>query len=57
VVPVETGVHVHIRDADALPAIVALADRGPGLRSLRLRRTDLGDRVAALTGRSLEGRG
>ncbi|HEY2702677.1 MAG TPA: ABC transporter ATP-binding protein [Candidatus Dormibacteraeota bacterium] len=56
-VAVEAGLRVRFSGAEALPAIVALADStGPGLRTLRLRRADLGDCFAALTGRALEER-
>ncbi len=56
-VAVEAGLRVRFTGAEALPAIVALADAAsPGLRALRLRRADLGDCFAALTGRALEER-
>jgi ABC-2 type transport system ATP-binding protein len=56
-VAVEGGVRVRFTGAEAPPALVALADTPPGaLRTLRLRRADLGDCFAALTGRALEER-
>jgi ABC-2 type transport system ATP-binding protein len=56
-VAVEAGLRVRFRGEAALPAIVALADSQPGgLRTVRLRRADLGDCFAALTGRALEER-
>jgi ABC-2 type transport system ATP-binding protein len=56
-VAVEAGLRVRFRGEAALPAIVALADsRTGGLRTVRLRRADLGDCFAALTGRALEER-
>jgi ABC-2 type transport system ATP-binding protein len=54
-VAVEGGLRVRFAEPAALPAIVALADSGGGLRALRVRRPDLGDCFAALTGRPLEG--
>ena len=58
VIVVEGGVRVRFGDAAALPALVALADTPDGaLRTLRVRRPDLGDRFAELTGRTLEGGG
>jgi ABC-2 type transport system ATP-binding protein len=55
-VAVEGGLRVRFTGPAALPALVALADGGGGLRSLRVRRADLGDSFAALTGRALEER-
>jgi ABC-2 type transport system ATP-binding protein len=55
-VAIEGGLRVRFTDPAALPALVTLADVGGGLRSLRVRRADLGDSFAALTGRALEGR-
>lgn len=54
-VALEGGVRVRFTDAAALAAIVAAADTPEGnLSVLRLRRADLGDCFAALTGRVLE---
>ena len=55
---VEGGARVRFGDPAALPALVAAADTpGGALRMLRVRRPDLGDRFAELTGRTLEGSG
>jgi ABC-type multidrug transport system ATPase subunit len=57
-VAVAGGLRVRFTDPSALAAIVALADTPEGgLGVLRLRRADLGDSFAALTGRALDAGG